>query len=269
MVQRALPARRRSARDRRDAAAARAQRWTSRRCSASVRTPTLVLHARDDEVMPGRRGAAAGRAAFPAPSSSSSTRAITSCSSTSRRGSGSRRPCSRSCRPDGGRSGRSAFAALSAREREVLALMAEGLSNARDRRAAAASARRRSAITRRTSSTSSASGRAPRRSSSRATAGSAGERRAGASPPRPGQCWLRSLPPGVGCRPDRGGPRRPRDHARRVAGVAGPVTGAPLRLAGRRGDAREPSHGPGRHGTAHLDLRCGPAVARVRRLLRD
>ena len=81
-----------------------------------------------------RGGAHRGRASprepvFREPSSSSSTRAITSCSSTSRRGSGSGRPCSHFCSP-GEPAGDSAFAALSARERQVLALMADGLSNA-------------------------------------------------------------------------------------------------------------------------------------------
>ena len=74
------------------------------------------------------RKGASSPAAFRAPSSSSSTRAITSCSSTSRRGSGSARRCSRFCSPEKP-AGDSAFAALSARERQVLALMADGLSN--------------------------------------------------------------------------------------------------------------------------------------------
>ena len=70
--------------------------WTSPPQLGDVRTPTLVLHARGDEVVRSRKGASSP-AAFREPSSSSSTRAITSCSSTSRRGSGSAKRCSRFC----------------------------------------------------------------------------------------------------------------------------------------------------------------------------
>ena len=76
------------------------------------------------------------RRAFPARSSSSSTRATTSCSSTSRRG---QRFCEAvldfRARPRRRRRRYAAFAALSPREREVLALITEGLANARHRRA--------------------------------------------------------------------------------------------------------------------------------------
>ena len=66
--------------------------------------------------------------AFPAPSSSSSIRAITSCWRTSRRGADFRKPCWRSRGPTAAPIA-SVFAGLSEREREVLALIADGLSN--------------------------------------------------------------------------------------------------------------------------------------------
>jgi DNA-binding CsgD family transcriptional regulator/alpha-beta hydrolase superfamily lysophospholipase len=94
-----------------------------------VRTPTLVLHAREDNVCRSRRAAGSPRAS-PGRSSWSSTRGTTSCWRASRRGIAFAKPfstSSASARP----AGRTRiFATLSAREREILILITEGLANA-------------------------------------------------------------------------------------------------------------------------------------------
>ena len=97
------------------------RRMYARRRWSCTRAVTKSCRSRKDACSP---AASRGR------SSSSSTRAITCCSSTSRRGSASRRRCSRSCRQDQPATNDAVFAALSARERQVLTLMAEGLGNA-------------------------------------------------------------------------------------------------------------------------------------------
>jgi pimeloyl-ACP methyl ester carboxylesterase len=64
----------------------------------ALRVPTLVIHSRGDEVIPVHE-VGCSPPASPVPSSSSSIRAITFCSSTSRRGADSRKQCWRSCGP--------------------------------------------------------------------------------------------------------------------------------------------------------------------------
>ena len=75
------------------------------------------------------RKGASSQPAFREPSSSSSTREITSCSSTSRRGSGFARRCSRFCGPEHTPAMVRCSPRCPARERQVLALIADGLSN--------------------------------------------------------------------------------------------------------------------------------------------
>ena len=134
------------------------------RLLAEIRTPTLVIHARDDGVVPIAEGRLMA-AGSPARSSSSSILATTSCSRPSRRGSASRKRWW--IRGQARRTGDTVFAALSPREREMLTLIAKASATPRCR--AGAAAKRPSAITPRASSTSSACGLARRRWSSRAT----------------------------------------------------------------------------------------------------
>ena len=148
---------------------ARGRGGRRRTCSAQVRTPTLVLHARDDAVVPIDEG----RLLAARHSGRRVRRARLAQPHPARARAGLGRASSEAVLEFTGEPGAvaraSVFAALSARERQVLALMADGLEQHRHRRAARPSARRRSATTRRTSSTSWASGRARRRSCSPAT----------------------------------------------------------------------------------------------------